>query len=92
MPITDIQVQHVTVLLDAVSVLYPDGKIDALDGGFIFRQISQKTGAHEEDIWDIARRLGYWEHTPVTIDQVCSERHTPVKEAGRFAADPFAGI
>lgn len=90
-PIQAAEVQE--ALHTIVEHLYADDHvIPILEGGLVFRAISDKTGVKEEEVSREARRLGYWPHTPNQIEDACQERNFPTTGIAAFLRDPFADM
>jgi hypothetical protein len=63
-----------------MQVAFPDGEIPAIEGGSVFLELSMITGAPEHEISEYCRKLGFWKHTPTTLEKVFRERNFPVME------------
>lgn len=61
-----------------------------LDGGHVFRLVSDKTGAKEEKIALAAIELGFWPKDPRYVDRACTARRVDTTPEAVF--DDIVGL
>lgn len=67
------------------------GQIPTLEGGLVFRELSNRYGVREKEIAAAARELGVWNPTPTELEDAAFESNAPTAEIERDLEELLGG-